>query len=63
MMRTFRLTSPSIRGAGHECVQDILPSTGASVLDEVLGPGLHAKRIASLADATLGVRIPVDRDH
>jgi hypothetical protein len=25
------------------------------LLDEVLGPGLHAKRIASLADATLGV--------
>jgi len=24
-------------------------------LDEVLGPGLHAKRVASLADATLGV--------
>jgi hypothetical protein len=24
------------------------------LLDEVLGPGLHAKRIASLADATLG---------
>ena len=23
--------------------------------DEVLGPGLHARRIASLADATLGV--------
>jgi hypothetical protein len=25
------------------------------LLDEVLRPGLHAKRIASLADATLGV--------
>ena len=25
------------------------------LLDEVLGPGLHAKRVASLADATLGV--------
>src|SRR5580698_9759624 len=25
------------------------------LLDEVLGPGLHAKRIGSLADATLGV--------
>ncbi len=25
------------------------------LLDEVLGPGLHAKRIASLADAALGV--------
>src|SRR5260370_15765806 len=25
------------------------------LLDEVMGPGLHAKRIASLADATLGV--------
>ena len=25
------------------------------LLDEVLGPCLHAKRIASLADATLGV--------
>ena len=25
------------------------------LLDEVLGPGLHAQRLASLADATLGV--------
>jgi hypothetical protein len=30
LMRTFRLTSPSIRGASHECVQGILPSAGAS---------------------------------
>jgi hypothetical protein len=55
MMRTFRLTSPSIRGAGHECLQDISHQQVHQLLDEVLGPGLHAKRIASLADATLGV--------
>jgi hypothetical protein len=37
-------------------VQDILPSTGASVVGRgAPGPGLHAKRIASLADGTLGV--------
>src|SRR5271165_3439588 len=40
MMRTFRLTSPSIRGAtGHECVPDILPSAGASVAGRGAGAG------------------------
>jgi len=55
MVHTFRLTSPSIRGAGHECVQDILPSAGASVADEVLAPGCTPDACASLANATLGV--------
>src|SRR5208282_1328472 len=39
MMRTFRLAFPSIRGAGHECVQDILPSAGASVAGRGAGAG------------------------
>src|SRR6202034_3036455 len=39
MMRTVRLASPSIRGAGHECVQDILPSAGASVAGRGAGAG------------------------
>jgi NAD/NADP transhydrogenase beta subunit len=36
-------------------VQDILPSTGASVAGRSAGAGPARKRIASLADATLGV--------
>jgi hypothetical protein len=30
-MRTFRLTSPSVRGAGHECVPDIKVTAASGV--------------------------------
>ena len=54
MMRTCRLTSPSIGVAGHGRGKTLSDQQVHQLLDEVLGLGLHVKRIASLADATLG---------
>jgi hypothetical protein len=61
-MRTFRLTSPSIRGPVMSACKTFSHQQVHQLLDGVLGPGLHAKRIASLADAALA-STRLDRQH